>query len=296
MGSSGAGKSTLMSALARRHGSDVLVEGDVLVNGRAVGSKIKYLSGFMHQDDLFIGALTVLEHMNIMARLKLDRRTSGYERESKIYDILLQLNLLHCTDTRIGLNGDDKVLSGGEKKRLAFATELLTDPPLLFCDEPTTGLDSYSAQKLVRMMNVMAGRGKTIVCTIHQPSSELFAMFSQILLVADGRIAFTGSTQHALDFFRRFDVHVRVRDTFTPLFSRMGFPCPTNYNPADFFIRTLAVAPGFEESSRHTIRKICDNFAVSEAAKEMDVVVQYEFHMGRSASYGRFPAKNGSDR
>lgn len=137
------------------------------------------------------------------ARLKLDRRLSSYDRQSKIYDILYQLNLVHCLNTRIGLNGEDKILSGGEKKRLAFATELLTDPPLLFCDEPTTGLDSYSAQKLVRMMNIMASQGKTILCTIHQPSSELFAMFSQILLMADGRIAFMGSTQHALDFFKR---------------------------------------------------------------------------------------------
>ncbi|KAI4470788.1 abc transporter g family member 28 [Holotrichia oblita] len=91
---------------------------------------------------------------------------------------LLGLGLSQCMNTRIGVNGDSKVLSGGEKKRLAFATELLTDPPLLFCDEPTTGLDAYSAQKIVRMMNMMSAAGKTIMCTIHQPSSEIFAMFS----------------------------------------------------------------------------------------------------------------------
>lgn len=99
-------------------------------------------------------------------------------------------------------------------------------------------------------------------------------MFSQILLVADGRIAFMGSTQNALEFFRR-----------------MGYRCPTNYNPADFFIRTLALQPGFEETSKQTIKKICDNFAVSEAAKEIEVVVQYEFHIGRSSSFGSFPIR-----
>lgn len=80
--------------------------------------------------------------------------------------------------------------------------QLLTDPPLLFCDEPTTGLDSYSAQQLVDLMLEMAARGKTILCTIHQPSSDLLARFQSIMLVADGRIAFIGRPNAALHFFR----------------------------------------------------------------------------------------------
>lgn len=82
--------------------------------------------------------------------------------------------------------------------------QLLTDPPLLFCDEPTTGLDSYSAQKIVKIMNTMAARGKTILCTIHQPSSEIFNMFNQVILLADGRIAFIGSTADAIQFFDKY--------------------------------------------------------------------------------------------
>lgn len=95
------------------------------------------------------------------------------------------------------------VLSGGERKRLSFASACLTDPPLLFCDEPTTGLDSFSATTLVEILQGAATRGKTIVCTIHQPSSDLFTMFHQIILVADGRIAYIGPTSGALDFFQR---------------------------------------------------------------------------------------------
>lgn len=131
----------------------------------------------------------------------MDRRTTHKERQHKIFEILQQLSLKKCTHTKIGENGAGKLLSGGEKKRLAFATELLTDPPLLFCDEPTTGLDSYSAQKLVSIMNAMASTGRTIVCTIHQPSSQIFNMFSQVILLADGRIAFMGSTPSAIEFF-----------------------------------------------------------------------------------------------
>ncbi|XP_044265632.1 protein scarlet isoform X2 [Tribolium madens] len=265
MGASGAGKSTLMSTLAYRNASGACVEGDILINGRPIGDYMKYISGFMHQEDIFIGSLTVLEHMNIMARLKLDRKTTQQERNSKIYEILKSLGLTKCLNTRIGINGESKVLSGGEKKRLAFATELLTDPPILFCDEPTTGLDSYSAQKIITMMNTMACSGKTILCTIHQPSSDIFAIFSQLILMADGRIAFMGSAASALDFFEK-----------------AGYRCPTSYNPADFFIKTLATTPGYEENSRQCIKRICDYFVVSDYNKEVNVVVQYEFHMGRA--------------
>lgn len=85
---------------------------------------MKYLSGFMHQEDIFVGSLTVFEHMNIMARLKLDRRVSSHERLWKIRQILQNLGLLKCIHTKIGRSGESKVLSGGEKKRLAFATEV----------------------------------------------------------------------------------------------------------------------------------------------------------------------------
>lgn len=82
--------------------------------------------------------------------------------------------------------------------------QLLTDPQLLFCDEPTTGLDSYSAQILARIMNNLAIEGKTVLCTIHQPTSEIFAMFSQVILLSEGRIAYMGSTNEALRFFKKY--------------------------------------------------------------------------------------------
>ncbi|XP_045474983.1 protein scarlet [Harmonia axyridis] len=275
MGASGSGKSTLMMALAHRNSGDITVEGDILVNGRQLGDYMKYISGCMYQEDIFVGSLTVWEHMNIMSHLKLDRRFSSQDRQLRIHKILKDLGLFHCLYTRIGAIGSNKTLSGGEKKRLSFATELLTDPPILFCDEPTTGLDSYSAQNLVSMMNVMATGGKTILCTIHQPSSEIFAMFSQIILLAEGRIAYMGSRSGALNFF-----------------NSMGYPCPSAHNPADYFIRILATPHGFEENSKNVVKKICDNFSVSDYAKEVDVVVQYEFHMGRAGTFNEFEVRS----
>lgn len=80
--------------------------------------------------------------------------------------------------------------------------------------------------------------------------------------------------------------------TYNDIFSRLGCKCPNNYNPADFFIRTLAVTPGFEDSSRQTIKTICNQFSVSDYAKEVDVVVQYEFHMGRASEVSSSEIKN----
>lgn len=99
-------------------------DGTILINGRKTGDYMKYLSGYMHQDDLFVASLTVAEHMSIMARLKLDRRTSYVDRQKKIHEILRNLGLMKCLNTRIGGMGNGKSLSGGEKKRLSFATEV----------------------------------------------------------------------------------------------------------------------------------------------------------------------------
>ncbi|CAG0906530.1 unnamed protein product, partial [Darwinula stevensoni] len=126
------------------------------------------------------------------ATLRLGRGRKKDERERRVEELLRELSLLDCASTLIGSPGRLKGISGGEKKRLAFASEVITDPPLLFCDEPTTGLDSHNAVRVTRLLKALAERGKTVLCTVHQPNSELFGMFDQLMLVAEGRIAFQG--------------------------------------------------------------------------------------------------------
>nr|XP_045624412.1 protein scarlet-like [Procambarus clarkii] len=263
MGASGAGKSTLMNALAHRTAAEVVVDGEILVNGRRSGRSMNAISGYVHQDDIFVGSLSVKEHLTFMARLRMDSRTSPSDRTSRVRELMKELGLTKVQNSRIGVPGMNKSLSGGERKRLAFATEILTDPPLLFCDEPTTGLDSFNAKKLVRMMREMAARGKTILCTIHQPSTEVFLMFDKLLVLAEGRLAYMGSSSGALEFL-----------------DGLGHKCPATFNPADFYIHTLAVQPGHELRSRDRIKRICDNFAVSAYAKDMDLIIQYQDNMG----------------
>ncbi|XP_016924435.3 protein scarlet [Drosophila suzukii] len=269
MGSSGSGKTTLMSTLAFRQPAGTVVQGDILINGRRIGPFMHRISGYVYQDDLFLGSLTVLEHLNFMAHLRLDRRVSKEERRLIINELLERTGLLSAAQTRIGSGDDKKVLSGGERKRLAFAVELLNNPVILFCDEPTTGLDSYSAQQLVATLYELAQKGTTILCTIHQPSSQLFDNFNNVMLLADGRVAFTGSPQHALSFF-----------------ANHGYYCPEAYNPADFLIGVLATDPGYEQASQRSAQHLCDQFAVSSAAKQRDMLVNLEIHMAQS---GNFP-------
>lgn len=174
----------------------------------------------MYQDDLFTGTLTVLEHLTFMAMLKLDRRLRGWERKRRVEELLVELGLKKCEHTRIGIPGQMSGISGGERKRLHFASEIISGCPLLFTDEPTTGLDSFSAQKIVGMMRNMAAKGKTVICTIHQPNSQVFSMFDQLCLMAEGRTAYMGPAKDAPAFMKR-----------------LGYRCPDNYNPADFYIR-----------------------------------------------------------
>ncbi|XP_036147912.1 protein scarlet isoform X2 [Monomorium pharaonis] len=266
LGGSGAGKSSLMTALAFRAEAGVVVHGDVRVNGvSASSSYMRRHSGFMHQEDMFIETMTVLEHIWFMARMKLDGRIRSLDIRLKIDQLLRDVGLIERRDARIGGGDDDKVLSGGEKKRLTFATELLTDPEILFLDEPTTGQDAHSASVLVSHMTSFALRNRTVLCTIHQPSSTIFDSFHRIILLAGGRVAFAGTSTQAIQFF-----------------SSQGYECPWNYNPADFLVTTLAIAPSGADGSGRVAQKICDAFFTSEACNEIDAVLQQELDAARS--------------
>ncbi|CAB3234626.1 unnamed protein product [Arctia plantaginis] len=262
MGPSGAGKTTLMTAIAHRSPVGTIVDGNIIMNGTPVGDFMHQESGYMHQDDLFVNNLTVNEHLTIMARLRMDSRTSYLARKRRVNQLLRQLCLYRSRFTQIGGLDGKKTLSGGERKRLAFATELLTDPGLLFCDEPTTGLDSSSAQQMMSLLRSNAAQGKTVICTIHQPNTELMAQFDKLVLLAEGRVAFAGTANQALTFFES-----------------LGYHCPITYNPTDYFIKVLSITPGFETASRNAIKSVCDRFAVSDPAKELDMEIQLEFHL-----------------
>ncbi|XP_002742012.1 protein white-like [Saccoglossus kowalevskii] len=253
MGASGAGKSTLMNVLTYRNRGNLTVEGHVMINGQPVGRSIASSSAYVQQEDLFFGNLRVREHLIFQALLRMDSHIPKKGRMERVEEVIRELGLSKCANTIIGNPARGiKGISGGEMKRLSFASEVLTNPPLMFCDEPTSGLDSFMAQSVVATLQHLAAQGRTILCTIHQPSSEVYAMFDRVLLMAEGRNAFLGSTSDALRHF-----------------SNIGHTCPTNYNPADFYIQKLAIEPGKEQQCREKVEKLCDAYDQSIFAKEV---------------------------
>lgn len=169
----------------------------------------KKKSCYITQEDFHQPLMTVEEMMKIACKLKLK---SGVEHEPIIEEVLKNLHLNHrrkATSNR---------LSGGERKRLSIALEMVANPTIFFLDEPTTGLDEVTAAQTIRQLKELAKQqDRTVVCTIHQPSAAIFALFDQIYILAQGECVYQGSPQ-----------------ALVPLLSSVNVNCPTSYNPADF--------------------------------------------------------------
>uniref|UniRef100_A0A914M7Y6 ABC transporter domain-containing protein n=1 Tax=Meloidogyne incognita TaxID=6306 RepID=A0A914M7Y6_MELIC len=254
-GSYGAGKTSLLNILTQRNLSSLRVSGQIRINGVDVGKNVlRKISAYVQQEDLFIGSMTVIEHLRFMAIMRMGRHYSARERERRIQGVIAELGLKNCANTLIGWPNRLKGLSGGERKRLAFASEIMTGPPILFCDEPTSGLDSYLAKQVIQVLKDLARRkNMTIIVTIHQPSSQLFEMFDKICLLAEGKLAFLGTTAEAI-----------------PFFESLGHTLPDNFNPADFFIGVLADAAKAKRSrGRIKVNKICSAFTQSDTGKQL---------------------------
>jgi len=253
LGASGAGKSTLLNTLLFRNLGGLEVTGNRLANNKKVTpNSLTAVSAYVQQDDLFFGTFTIREQLVFQALLRMDKHIPYQERMRRVEEVITELGLSKSADVQIGIPGRIKGISGGEMKRLAFACEVLTNPPILFCDEPTSGLDSFMAASVVELLGKMARQGRTVICTIHQPSSQIVQLFDKVLLMAEGKTAYLGDVAGA-----------------NRLFERCGFSCPPAFNPADHFIQVLAVVPGKEEECRNTIKKVCTDFSNSEEGKEL---------------------------
>ncbi|EGZ08148.1 ABC transporter-like protein [Phytophthora sojae] len=220
MGPSGAGKSSLLDCISGRNSA---VEGEIVLNGQPWSDATKRLASYVMQDDLFYETITVKEHLVFQAKLRMGRTFTEQQYMKRVDEVMEELGLMKCRDTLIGgvsLRG----ISGGERKRLSFATEILTNPSILFVDEPTSGLDSFMAETVIRQLQQIALDGRTVLATIHQPSSEVFAIFDQLYLLSDGSPVYQGKATESVDYF-----------------ASLGYPCPSLMNPTDYFMRQLVV-------------------------------------------------------
>nr|QMS43326.1 ATP-binding cassette transporter G family member 12 [Medicago truncatula] len=220
MGPSGSGKSTLLDTLAGRLPKNVVMTGNVLLNGKKKIPDYGFVA-YVTQEDVLLGTLTVKETIAYSAHLRLPSTMSKEEVSSIIDGTIIEMGLQDCEDRLIG-NWHLRGISGGERKRTSIALEILTKPRLLFLDEPTCGLDSASAFFVVQTLRNIAHDGRTVISSIHQPNSEVFALFDDLFLLARGETVYFGEAKMAIEFF-----------------AEAGFPCPRKRNPSDHFLRCI---------------------------------------------------------
>ncbi|CAA2954556.1 ABC transporter G family member 22-like isoform X1 [Olea europaea subsp. europaea] len=199
MGPSGSGKTTLLSLLGGR----VRVPapgGSVTYNDQPYSKLLKSRIGFVTQDDVLFPHLTVKETLTYAALLRLPRTLTKEEKKKRALDVIYELGLERCQDTMIG-GSFVRGVSGGEKKRVSIGNEIIINPSLLFLDEPTSGLDSTTALRIIDTLHDIAEAGKTVVTTIHQPSSRLFLKFNKLILLGKGSLLYFGQASEAMVYF-----------------------------------------------------------------------------------------------
>ncbi|XP_074882071.1 broad substrate specificity ATP-binding cassette transporter ABCG2-like isoform X2 [Buteo buteo] len=217
LGPTGSGKSSLLDVLAARKDPAGL-SGEVLIDGIPQPPNFKCISGYVVQDDVVMGTMTVRENLHFSAALRLPSSISVKEKEERVTQIISELGLTKVADAKVGTELIRGV-SGGERKRTNIGMELITEPPVLFLDEPTTGLDASTANAVLTLLKKLSRRGRTIIFSIHQPRYSIFKLFDSLTLLALGKVLYHGPAKQALEYF-----------------SSIGYECEPFNNPADFFL------------------------------------------------------------
>jgi ABC-type multidrug transport system ATPase subunit len=172
------------------------VQADIRLNKYRVdptNMNVRKLIAFVAQEDSLQVTATAREAIYFFGQATLATVDVERELETLTTRMLTELGLLDCADTKVG-GHLKKGISGGERKRAAIGVELVMKPNLLFLDEPTSGLDSFSAVRLCQVLKKVANAGATVLFTIHQPSSSLFASFDRLILLHKGRVSCTGAS------------------------------------------------------------------------------------------------------
>eukprot|EP00929_Paragymnodinium_shiwhaense_P048241 TRINITY_DN24414_c0_g1_i1.p1 TRINITY_DN24414_c0_g1~~TRINITY_DN24414_c0_g1_i1.p1 ORF type:complete len:663 (+),score=98.59 TRINITY_DN24414_c0_g1_i1:38-2026(+) len=269
MGPSGAGKTTMLDVLAGRRS----YSGELSLGGRssAPGDILQY-AAYVQQDDAIMPSQTAREAVHMAALLTLPDTMTVEAKRAKAEETLAQFSLVDCGDTKVGdAVGKVKGLSGGERKRCAVAMAAVRQPQILFLDEPTSGLDAFKAHLLIKVMkNLAQSANATIVCTIHQPSSDIFAMFDDLLLLLGGTMVFNGQAADAVAHF-----------------AGAGYQCPQFANPADFFFMHVLTAPDGSSADDGRIRELSQAYEGSEIGANTAKLVVSAFSGGSGGAIAK---------
>ncbi|KAJ8008539.1 hypothetical protein DPEC_G00105930 [Dallia pectoralis] len=276
MGATGSGKSSFLDVLAARKDPTGLT-GEVLIDGSPQPPNFKCLSGYVVQDDVVMGTLTVRENFRFSAALRLPPSVRNKEKEDKINRLIEELGLTKVADSRVGtqlIRG----ISGGERKRTNIGMELIINPTVLFLDEPTTGLDASTANSVLLLLKRMSNHGRTIILSIHQPRYSIYRLFDSLTLLVNGKQVYHGPAQSALDYF-----------------SNIGYICEPHNNPADFFLDVINGDSTCVSSNKIQRDDVLDSDKVTSVRQSIEdrLVEEYrgsEFYRGTKAQLERIVA------
>ncbi|KAG6962634.1 hypothetical protein JG687_00007045 [Phytophthora cactorum] len=218
MGPSGSGKTTLLDILADRISSGV-ISGDIFLNGETRNLKtFRAVSSYVAQEDSLLGSFTVRETLEMAAKLSLPSSITHHEIVERVQTVIDEMGLRVCEHTLVG-DVFRKGISGGQKRRLSIAIELLSEPSILLLDEPTSGLDSASTYNVMKFVSRLCKENITVICTIHQPSSLVYDMFSNVVILTAGETVYFGPRLNMMSHF-----------------ASLGYVCPEHEDPAEHYI------------------------------------------------------------
>uniref|UniRef100_A0A3Q2YIL7 ATP-binding cassette sub-family G member 8 n=1 Tax=Hippocampus comes TaxID=109280 RepID=A0A3Q2YIL7_HIPCM len=254
IGSSGCGKTSLLDIITCRDEGGGVTSGQILINGRPnTAQLVKKSIAHVRQDDRLLPHLTVRETLAFVAKLRLPTHFTQAQRDQRVDDVIAELRLRQCAHTRVG-NDYVRGVSGGERRRVSIAVQLLWNPGILILDEPTSGLDSFTAHNLVITLSRLAKGNRLVLLSVHQPRSDIFRLFDLVVLLSSGSAVYCGA----------------ARD-MVPYFTALGHPCPRYCNPSDFYVDLISIdrrSPEQEAQCLERVRVLAEQF--SEKVRDTD--------------------------
>mmetsp|Transcript_33730 Transcript_33730/g.48833 ORF Transcript_33730/g.48833 Transcript_33730/m.48833 type:complete len:685 (-) Transcript_33730:31-2085(-) len=265
MGPSGAGKTTACLAIAGLvpDSKRISLTGIRYLNGAPLSGDSQLPAAFVKQEDTFFPHMTVRETLAFRVELKLGRKLSAAAREDVVNELMETLSLTKVADTIVG---DAKIrgVSGGERKRLSIACEMISSPPVIILDEPTSGLDSYQAQQVVNTLRKLADSGKTVIAVIHQPSQKVFSTFDDLLLISDGRQMYFGEVSKARSYF-----------------NNLGYKSESEVGTAEYIIDLVSKSSGNGDASEESKIRID---RIAQEAKRSAEKISFVADAGKNVS------------
>ncbi|KAI3363372.1 hypothetical protein L3Q82_011993, partial [Scortum barcoo] len=272
IGSSGCGKTSLLDIITCRGEGGTMTSGQILINGKPnTPQLVKKSIAHVRQDDRLLPHLTVRETLVFVAKLRLPTHFTQAQREQRVDDVIAELRLRQCAHTRVG-NDYVRGVSGGERRRVSIAVQLLWNPGILILDEPTSGLDSFTAHNLVITLSRLARGNRLVLLSVHQPRSDIFQLFDLVVLLSSGAAVYCGAARDMVNYF-----------------TALGYPCPRYCNPSDFYVDLISIDRRSPEREAECLER-----AAVLAEQFMEKVRDTDDHMWKPAGTDTVPPQTES--